>query len=232
MMAADASTAPTGNSAMPARSQDPRPPSRGEEVANTASHALALLLALAGLPLLVANALETGSGLAVFGAAVFGTTTVLLYLASTLYHATASPRRKGLLRRLDHSAIYLLIAGTYTPVTLGVLRGGVGWTLLAVIWTLAVAGVLFKLLAGARWRRLSTVLYVAMGWIALAAIRPLWLHMHPEGLAWLFAGGVAYTAGVAFYLLHDRLRYSHFVWHLFVMAGTLCHFLVVLRYAN
>jgi hemolysin III len=217
---------------MPSPPPAARPSTRGEEIANTASHALALLLAIAGLPLLVANALGMESGLAVAGAAIFGTTTILLYLASTLYHAVESPRLKGVLRRLDHSAIYLLIAGTYTPITLGVLRGSVGWALLAVIWTLAVAGVLFKLLAGARWRRLSTGLYIAMGWIALAAIEPLWLHMHPGGLAWLFAGGVAYTGGVAFYLLHDRLRYSHLVWHLFVVAGTLCHFVVVWRYAN
>ena len=114
---------------------------------------------------------------------------------------------------------------------LGVLRGGTGWIMLAVIWTLAVAGVVFKLLAGARYRKVSVALYVAMGWAALAVIQPLWTHMAPQGLAWLFAGGVAYTVGVVFYLLHERMRYSHLVWHLFVLGGTVCHFVMVLRYA-
>src|SRR5690606_7509489 len=149
---------------------------------------------------------------------------------STLYHAFPRADRNGVLRRLDHSAIYLLIAGTYTPVLLGVLRGAAGWTMLAVIWTLAVAGVVFKLLAGARYRKVSVALYVAMGWAALAVIQPLWTHMAPAGLAWLFAGGVAYTVGVVFYLLHERVRYSHFVWHLFVMGGTGCPFVMVWGY--
>lgn len=208
-----------------------RPSTLGEELANSISHGLGLLLAIAGLPLLVLDALRRGGGLPVLGAAVFGTSAILLYLASTLYHAIPHARAKALLRRLDHAAIYLLIAGTYTPIALGVLRGSGGWALLGVIWTLAVAGVIFKILAGARFRRLSTVLYVAMGWLALVAIGPLWRHMAPGGLAWLFAGGAAYTLGVVFYLLHEKLRYSHFTWHLFVLAGTGCHFLTVLRYA-
>lgn len=208
-----------------------RRPSFGEELANSASHGLGLLLAIAGLPLLVLDALERGGTLPVLGAAVFGGSAILLYLASTLYHAIPHARAKAVLRRLDHASIYLLIAGTYTPIALGVLRGSVGWALLGVIWTLAVAGVIFKILAGARFHRISVALYVAMGWLALVAIRPLWQHMAPGGLAWLFAGGVAYTVGVVFYLLHERLRYSHFAWHLFVLAGTGCHFLTVLRYA-
>lgn len=204
----------------------------GEEIANSVSHALGLLLAIVGLPFLIANALHAQSGLAVAGAAVFGGSVILLYLASTLYHAIPHPGLKERLQRFDHGAIYLLIAGTYTPITLGVLRGNWGWSLLAVIWTFAVAGVIFKTLAGARYDRLSTLLYVAMGWAALVAIKPLWLHMQPGGLALLFGGGVAYTAGVVFYLLHDRLRYSHFIWHLFVLAGTGCHFIMVLNYAT
>lgn len=214
------------------RRRPPRPPTRGEEIANSISHGLGLLLAVVGLPYLVVNALETAGSLAVTGAAIFGATSVLLYLASTLYHAVPHPRLKGLLRRLDYCAIYLLIAGTYTPITLGVLRDGVGWMLLAVIWSLALAGIVFKAVAGARYDLLSTLLYVAMGWAALAVIQPLWLHMQPGGLAWLFAGGVAYSVGVVFYLLHERVRYSHFVWHLFVLAGTACHFKMVLHYAN
>ncbi|WP_166206110.1 PAQR family membrane homeostasis protein TrhA [Cognatiluteimonas telluris] len=214
---------------------DPRPSrasSHGEEIANSISHGLGLALAIAGLPWLLVNAAQSQSGLSIAGAATFGASVVLLYLASTLYHAIPHARIKERMQRLDHAAIYLLIAGTYTPVALGVLRGAWGWSLLAVIWTLAVAGVIFKTLAGARYDRASTVLYVAMGWAALVAIKPLWLHMQPNGLGWLFAGGIAYTTGVLFYLLHERLRYSHFIWHLFVLAGTGCHFLMVLRYAN
>ena len=203
----------------------------GEHLANTLSHGIGLLLAIGALPLLVIDALRLDSGLAVAGAAIFGGTAIAMYLTSTLYHAFPQANRNGWLRRLDHSAIYLLIAGTYTPVLLGVLRGTAGWAMLAVIWTLAVAGVVFKLLAGARFRKVSVALYVAMGWAALALIQPLWTHMQPGGLAWLFAGGVAYTAGVAFYLMHERMRYSHFIWHLFVLAGTGCHLVMVLRYA-
>jgi hemolysin III len=209
-----------------------RIPTRGEHLANTLSHGFGLLLAMGALPLLVLDALATGGGLAVAGAAVFGATAILMYLTSTLYHAMPGANRNGWLRRLDHSAIYLLIAGTYTPVLLGVLRGGSGWVMLSAIWTLALAGVVFKLLAGARYRKVSVTLYVALGWAALAMLRPLWTHMEPAGLGWLFAGGIAYSAGVVFYLLHERMRYSHLVWHLFVLAGTCCHFVMVLRYAN
>ena len=208
-----------------------RASTRGEHLANTWSHGIGLLLAIGALPLLVIDALRLDSGLAVAGAAIFGGTAIAMYLTSTLYHAFPQANRNGWLRRLDHSAIYLLIAGTYTPVLLGVLRGTAGWAMLAVIWTLAVAGVVFKLLAGARFRKVSVTLYVAMGWAALALIRPLWTHMEPAGLGWLFAGGIAYTAGVAFYLMHERMRYSHLVWHLFVLGGTACHFVMVWRYA-
>jgi len=219
---------------LPSPSDPPiaRAPSRGEEIANSVSHGLGLLLAIIGLPFLVIGAMQTQRPLAVVGAAIFGGSAVLLYLASTLYHAIPQARIKERLQRLDHSAIYILIAGTYTPITLGVLRGTWGWSLLAVVWSLAVAGVIFKALAGARYDRISTLLYLAMGWLALVAIKPLWLHMQPGGLAWLFAGGMAYTVGVVFYALDERVRYSHFVWHLFVLAGTCCHFLVVLRYAR
>jgi len=216
----------------PRRARKPgRPSTTGEEIANSISHGLGLLLATAGLPLLILDALRHGGTLPVVGAAVFGGSAILLYLASTLYHAIPHVHAKEVLRRFDHAAIYVLIAGTYTPIALGVLRGSGGWALLAVIWTLAVAGTIFKTLVGARFHRLSTGLYVAMGWLALIAIRPLWQHMASGGLAWLFAGGVAYTVGVVFYLLHERLRYSHFAWHLFVLAGTGCHFFTVLRYA-
>ena len=206
-------------------------PTRGEEVANSLSHGLGLLLAVAGLPILIIHAARAGDLSAVVGAAIFGSSAVLLYLASTLYHAIPHPRIKAILQLLDHAAIYLLIAGTYTPIALGVLRGGWGWTMLGAIWSLALAGLMFKALAGVRYPRVSTLLYLAMGWFAVIAIRPLWLHMAPAGLAWLLAGGMAYSVGVIFFALDGKVRYSHFIWHLFVLAGTTCHFFAVLLYA-
>jgi hemolysin III len=155
---------------------------------------------------------------------------VLLYVASTLYHALPQNRAKRVFRALDHGAIFLLIAGTYTPFTLGVLRGTWGWTLLGLVWGLAIAGVILKAVGRLRYPVLSTCLYLGMGWLVLVAVRPLWLRVPPAGLLWLLAGGIAYTAGVAFFAAR-RLRYSHFVWHLFVLAGTACHFFAVLWYA-
>lgn len=204
---------------------------RSEEVANSLSHGLGLLLAVAGLPVLVVRADHAGSASAMAGAVAFGGSAVLLYLASMLYHAIPQPRIKAILRTLDHIAIYLLIAGTYTPIALGVLRGGWGWGLFGVVWGLALAGTLFKALAGLRFPHLSTALYVAMGWVGLIAIRPLWVHMQAGGLIWLAAGGLAYTLGVVFFVLDAKIRYSHFIWHLFVLAGTTCHFFAVLLYA-
>jgi len=155
---------------------------------------------------------------------------VILYLASTLYHALPRSKAKRVFRIIDHSAIFLLIAGTYTPFTLGVLRGVWGWTLFGVVWGLAILGVTLKALSGIRNPRLSTALYVGMGWCALIAIRPLWVLVPVAGWLWLIAGGLAYTAGIAFYAA-DRLRYAHFVWHMFVLMGTACHFFAVLWYS-
>lgn len=164
------------------------------------------------------------------GAGVFAVTIVLLYLASTLYHALPGSAAKRVFRALDYGAVFLLIAGTYTPFTLGALRGAWGWTLLGLIWTLAVLGVLFTAVGGVRYPRLSTGLYLGMGWLILIAIRPLWLHVPLAGLLWLLAGGLAYTVGVGF-LMAREMRYGHFVWHLFVLAGSTCHFIAVLSYA-
>jgi len=208
-----------------------RPQSWGEELANSLSHGLGLLLAIAGLPVLIIHAYHGGKTYAVASAAVFGSSVLALYLASTLYHAIPQQKVKAILQALDHVAIYLLIAGTYTPIALGVLRGGWGWAMLGTIWTMALAGTLFKAMGGLRFPRLSTALYVMMGWVGVIAIRPLWLHMQAGGLAWLAAGGLAYTLGVVFFVLDGRLRYSHFIWHLFVLAGTVCHFFAVLLYA-
>jgi len=162
------------------------------------------VLALVGLPVLVVHALPHGTA-AVVGASVFGGTLALLYISSTLYHALTASRAKAVFRVLDHSAIYLLIAGTYTPFTLGVLRGPWGWSLFGVIWALAAAGVVLKSTIGMRYPRLSTAVYLLMGWLVVVAAKPLWTHMAPWGLFWLATGGVAYTAGVVLYAA-PRLR--------------------------
>ena len=208
----------------------PRPQSPGEEIANSVSHGLGFLAALAALPILILGA-EPHGGLAVVGAVVFGASMALLYLTSSLYHAVAPSRAKRVLRILDHGAIYLLIAGTYTPFTLGVLRGPWGWTLFGLIWGLALVGIVLKAMGGLRYPRLSVGLYLGMGWLALVAAQPLWLRLPGWGIFWLAAGGIAYTAGVGFYAA-SRLRYRHFVWHLFVLVGTACHFVAVSRYAT
>jgi hemolysin III len=205
--------------------------SLGEEIANSASHGAGFVLAAVGTPFLLGEAARQGTVADLLGAAVFAATVMLAYLASTLYHAAPWPRVKGVLRAVDHGTIFLLIAGTYTPFTLGVLRGGWGWTLFGVVWTLALAGVVMKAFGGVRFRKLSMVLYLAMGWLVLVAIGPLMERMPAAGFAWLLAGGLAYTGGVLFYAL-DRYRYCHFIWHLFVIAGTACHFVAVIRYAR
>lgn len=207
-----------------------RPQSPGEEVANSVSHGIGLLAALVAFPVLIMAALARGDAVAIVGAGVFATTLVLLYLASMLYHALPGSRAKRVFQVLDHSAIYLLIAGTYTPFTLGVLRGPWGWTLFGLVWSLAAAGTLLKTLGGLRSAALSTWTYLAMGWLILIAAEPAWTLLPEWGLVWLIAGGVAYTAGAVFFAV-ERIRYFHFIWHLFVVAGSACHFVAVLRYA-
>ena len=203
--------------------------SRGEEIANTLTHGVGLLLALVGLPLLVLAARERGDALLVAGASVFGATLVAMYASSTCYHALRPSRAKQVLQMVDHVAIYLLIAGSYTPFALGVLRGTLGWWLLGVIWALAMLGIVFKVAVRTRYPRLSTTLYVGMGWVALAPIRPLALALPPTGFWLLVGGGLAYTAGVFFYV-RSRPAYMHAVWHVFVMAGSACHFVAVWRF--
>lgn len=208
----------------------PRTQTRGEELANAASHGLGLVAAVAALPFLVIGALRTGSAAYVTGVCVFGASAVILYLASTLYHAVSSPRAKHYLRLMDHGAIFLLIAGSYTPFTLGALRGPWGWSLFGVVWALAIAGIALKVFAGtASFPRLSSGLYLAMGWLVVVAAREVWRALPAPGLAWLVAGGLAYTVGVVFYTA-DRVRYAHFVWHLFVLAGTACHGVAIAGY--
>jgi hemolysin III len=199
-------------------------------MANTISHGLGLAAALVVAPLLVIYATRRGTVSAVVGTAVFGLTLVAVYLASTIYHALPESKAKRMFLVLDQSAIFALIAGTYTPFTLGVLRGGWGWTLLVLAWSVAVAGVILRAIVGVQNPRLLTCLYLGAGWLALIAIRPLWLRVPVAGLVWITLGGIAYTGGIAF-LAADRVRYSHFVWHLFVLAGSLCHILAVLWYS-
>jgi len=207
-----------------------REPSLGEEIANSVSHGVGFFLALVATPFLVVAAARRGDSAAIVGASVFAATTAVLYLASTLYHALPKNKAKQIFRVIDHSAIFLLIAGTYTPFTLGVLRGTWGWTLFGLVWSLAILGIVLKSVGGIGYPRLSTALYVGMGWLALIAIRPLWVHVPVAGWLWLIAGGLAYTSGIAFYAA-ERVRYGHFVWHVFVLMGTVCHFFAVLWYA-
>ena len=202
----------------------------GEEIANSVSHGVGLLASLAAIPFLIAATIRRGGPFDIVGASVFSATIVLLYAASTLYHALPDNKAKRVFRVLDHGAVFLLIAGTYTPFTLGALRGPWGWTLLGLVWSLAAVGIVLTALAGFRYPRLSTGVYLGMGWLMLVAIKPLWLGVPLTGVLWLLAGGLAYTAGVVF-LTAKRMRYSHFVWHLFVLAGSTCHFIAVWRYA-
>ena len=207
-----------------------RPQSLGEEIANSVSHGIGLLAALIAVPFLISAALERADPAGIVGASVFAITMVLLYVSSTVFHALPPNRAKRIFQILDHSAIYLLIAGTYTPFTFGVLRGVWGWTLFGLVWIMAFAGTVFKILGGVRYTMLSTWVYLAMGWLVLIAIEPVWTLVPKWGLFWLFAGGIAYTAGALFFMA-ERIRYFHFVWHLFVVMGTACHFVAVLWYS-
>ena len=208
-----------------------RPQTLPEEIANSVTHGIALLASLVALPILVLQALAGRDPWELAGFSVFGATLVLLYFASTLYHAIPIPSTKRVLRVIDHGAIYLLIAGTYTPFTLGVLRGPVGWTILVTIWTLAIVGIIAKYVYRFRYPRISTAFYLAMGWLIVLAVRPLMTHVSPAGLLWLLAGGLCYTGGVIFYATDHRIRYGHAIWHAFVAAGSVCHFCAVLWYA-
>jgi len=199
----------------------------GEELANSISHGIGFCAALIGAPILLLEARRSSPGF-FLGAVIFAVTLSMLYLGSTLYHAWPQTRGKSVLRTLDHSAIFLLIAGTYTPFTLGPLRGLWGSSILAVVWALAIFGVILKATRGAsRHPKLGMTLYLGTGWLALIAVRPMMLAIPFAALFWLVAGGVAYTTGVLFFV-NQRLRYSHFIWHLFVLAGSSCHFLAVL----
>ena len=205
--------------------------SPAEEFANSLTHGLGLVASIAALPVLVIAAAGSGGGWLVAAASVYGASLVLLYTTSVLYHALTSARAKAVVRRCDHAAIYLLIAGTYSPFLLGPLRGPWGWSLLSVVWTCAVVGVTCKAIFGIRLQHLSTTLYVVMGWMMLIAIVPLRRTVPPAGIAWLVVGGLLYTGGVAVYVRDRRVRFGHAIWHLFVLGGSAAHFWAVLRYA-
>jgi hemolysin III len=208
--------------ALPKRRQ-----STGEEIANSVSHGIGLIAGTLAAPVLIFAAVRRGDPPFIVGASIFTATIILMYLSSTLYHALPENRAKRVFRVIDHGSIYLLIAGTYSPFTLGVLGGGWGWTLFGIVWGLAVAGIVMKS-TGQAWHPIfSTCLYLVMGWLALIAVRPLWTVLPRSAIVWLAAGGLAYTGGVAFYAA-PQLRYAHFVWHLFVVAGTACHIMAVI----
>lgn len=202
-----------------------------EEAANSISHGIGLVALLGATPWLLKNAAAAGDPGLTVGAALFAAATALLYLSSTLYHALPQGKAKRIFRAIEHSAIFLLIAGTYTPFTLGVLRQGWGWTMFGLIWGLALAGVILKVFAKLSHPVISTALYLAMGWLVLIAIKPLYALLPAPGFFWLVAGGVAYTLGVIFFAIDDYLHYGHFIWHLFVLAGNGCHYLAILHAA-
>ena len=201
----------------------------GDELASSIIHGLGIVLSIAGLAILVAFAALHGNALTVVACAVFGTSLVLLYTASTLYHSIPLLAAKPTLRALDHIAIYVLIAGTYTPFTLIALPGPAGWSLFAAVWTLALIGSALELGLLKRYHKLAVLLYVGMGWIGMIAFEPLSRHLQGGGTALLIGGGLAYTLGVPFYLWR-RLPYHHALWHVFVLAGSVLHFLAVLLY--
>jgi hemolysin III len=207
----------------------PKHPRRGEEIASAITHGLGTAASITGLAVLAAVAATRGDAWHVVSVSIFGATLVLLYAASTLYHGLPLGRAKAVFRVLDHSAIYLLIAGTYTPFALVSLRGPWGWSVLGVIWGCAVVGILLRTTLGARWPVARVILYVAMGWAGVVAIRPMIAAVPASGLALVALGGLAYTLGIVFYGWR-RLPYHHAVWHLFVLAGSALHYFAVLLY--
>lgn len=198
-----------------------------EELANSISHGVGLGMSIAGVALLMVIAVLYGDTAHIVSASVYGFTLILLFAASTIYHAVTPPRLRHAFRILDHSAIYLLIAGTYTPFTLVTLAGGWGWTLFGIVWTLALVGVIYKVFFFGTFRGLSLALYLAMGWTIVIAIKPLLESMELGGVILLFTGGFFYTSGVVFYVW-EKLFFNHAIWHLFVLGGAVSHYFCIL----
>lgn len=202
----------------------------GEEIANSITHALGILFSITGMIVLMLSSSESGNAWRIISCAVFGMTLILLYTASTLYHGIQNPRAKSFMRIMDHSTIFLLIAGTYTPFMLVNLRGPWGWSLFGVVWGLALFGIFVQTALLRQWVGLSVALYVIMGWAIVVAVKQMLVAVAPSGMMLLLAGGLAYTFGIIFYVWH-RLPYHHAIWHLFVLAGSTFHFFAVLFYA-
>lgn len=203
--------------------------SQKEEIASAITHGIGVGLSVWALVLLVMKAVDHGNVYHVVSFTIFGSALITVYLTSTLFHAIRAHRVKKFFNLMDHAAIYFLIAGTYTPITLGPLRGPWGWSIFGVIWGLAVAGIIFKVFFIGKYRTLSAILYVAMGWAIIVAVKPLLETMPENGLWLLLAGGLSYSGGVVFYILKD-IPYAHSIWHLFVLGGSVCHFLSIYLY--
>ncbi|MBA3722001.1 MAG: hemolysin III family protein [Parachlamydiaceae bacterium] len=201
--------------------------SLGDEWANSLTHGIGFVLSLVGFMFLLQSPMMEGNHWKLFSFTIYGFSLVLLYGASTFYHACKNRQLKHALRLLDHCAIYILIAGSYTPFTLVSMQGFWGWTLFALVWMIAIVGIIFKCFYIGRFVRLSTCLYLAMGWLIVIAIEPLMNSLSFEGLCWIAAGGLFYTSGIIFFLL-DAKRFFHAIWHLFVLGGSVCHFFAVL----
>jgi len=201
----------------------------GEDIANSVTHGIGAALGIAGLAVLVSLAAREADPWRIVSLSIYGTTLILMFLASTLYHSLRIPRVRRLFRILDHSAIFLLIAGTYTPFTLVTLRGPWGYSIFGIVWGLAVVGIVLKTIFIGRFAVLSAGIYIAMGWVVVIAFKPLLASLPAAGVAWLVAGGVCYTGGVVFFAA-KRIPYNHAIWHLFVLAGSICHFIAILLY--
>lgn len=208
-----------------------RPMTRGEEIANAITHGAGFVASLVAFPFLVVVASRRWGTPEVVGSAVFASSLVALYFVSTLYHAMPPSRAKQIMQKLDHTAIYLLIAGSYTPFTLGALRGPWGWTLLSLVWAIAGTGIALEFLFGKKVHKIAVGLYLAMGWLVCVAAKPLLATVPWPGLVWLAAGGLLYTGGVGFYAA-TRVRYAHTVWHLFVLGGSICHFVAIIGWSG
>lgn len=210
--------------------QNKRIQSLGEEIANSVSHGIGFIAAIVIAPILIISAVQHGSAAGVVGASVFSFSLVMLYIVSTLYHSLARNKAKRVFQVLDHIVIFLMIAGTYTPFTLSVLKGSLGWTLFGIVWGLAFVGIILQCFGGVKKSKLTLFLYLAMGWLIIFAVKPMLVNMPLWGFIWLLIGGFAYTVGVGFYAA-KKVRYAHFVWHLFVIVGSSCHSIAILRYA-
>ncbi len=199
---------------------------KSEERLNVVSHAIGLLLSVVGLILLIIKAGQLSATALKVSYWIFGSSMIILYTASTLYHSVKERKLRYRLNILDHASIYILIAGTYTPFSLVTLEGTVGWIIFSVVWALAITGVILKLFFTGKFQTLSTIMYVAMGWIIVFAVKPLINNLSQDGLIWLFSGGISYTIGAIIFSI-DKLKYNHAIFHLFVLFGTFCHFLAI-----